>query len=287
MTLPRVALVTCALQPALYGEESQLPPLIAARGIDVAVVNWDDPAVDWASFDVALVRSTWDYFERYDEFCAWLDRVSPLTAIHNSPTLMRWNSDKRYLIELEARGVRIVPTVLCERGQSISLATVARERGWTRLVLKPAVSGGAYRTHLIDDVTTGQPILDELLRHGAALIQPFFPEIKAQGEVSFFFFADVLSHAVDTRTGGDDYRVQTQFGGTAMAIDPAPLLPQVRAVLDALPERPTYARIDGVVRGDDFYLMEAELVEPYLYLCAAAPQATTAYVDLVELVCRR
>ncbi len=286
MPTPSLALVTCSLQPTLYAEEGELPSLIRAHGVAVDVVSWDDATVDWARFSAVVVRSTWDYFERYDEFCRWLDQVQAVARVFNPPELMRWNSDKRYLRELAARGVRIVPTVFCEPGEPANLASIVSAHEWSRVVIKPAVSGNAYRTHLLDvsdsaERERGQRLVDDILQSTAVLVQPFFPEIKSEGEYSFFFFEGVLSHAIIKRPVPDDYRVQFGYGGTAVAVDAVPLYEQARAVLDQLPEPPTYARIDGVRRGADFFLMEAELIEPYLFLSTAPRAVTEAYVDLV------
>jgi hypothetical protein len=285
---PRVALVTCAAHPALYGEERALVPMLHDRGIAAEAAVWDDKGIDWARFDAVVLRSVWDYFLRYDEFSAWLARVERVSRVWNSPSLVRWNMDKRYLRELDERGVRIVPTVFCEPGVPANLAAIVRERGWEHAVLKPAVSGTAYRTHRVDAACaeTHQGELDDILRRSSALVQPFVPEIQTEGEWSLVYFDGAFSHAVLKVPARGDYRVQADFGGAfGLATPPAWMLAQASHVLDALPEAPAYARIDGVRRGEDFLLMEAELVEPYLFM-AAAPGATDRYVATVERLAR-
>jgi hypothetical protein len=284
----RVALVTCAAQPLLYGEEQDVLPALRALGVEAEALRWDDPAAPWGTFDAVVIRSPWDYFQRYAEFCAWLDRVELLAPVYNSPSLVRWNADKMYLRDLERRGVRIVPTVFCEAKKPVSLANVLRASGWEDAVMKPCVSGGAYRTHRVglDDAASYEAEMEAVLAETGVLVQPFFPEIRSEGEWSFVFFDGTLSHVVLKVPVGDDYRVQTQFGGTFSPIEPEGwLLDQVGTVMSALPERPAYARIDGVCRGRDFYLMEAELIEPYLYM-SAAPGSVEAYARVITKLAR-
>jgi hypothetical protein len=284
----RVAIVTCLEQPALYGEEKEILPLLRARGIEAEAVRWDDEAVDWGGYDVAVIRSTWDYFERYAEFRAWLDRAERATRIYNSPSLVRWNSDKLYLRDLEQRGVRIVPTVFCEAGQDVDLARVLRDAGWEEAVIKPSVSGGAYRTHRVraDRAAEHQAEVSAILASSGVLVQPFLPEIQSEGEWALVFFDGALSHTVLKVPSGGDYRVQPQYGATFAAVEAEPwLVEQARSVMSALPEAPAYGRIDGVRRGRDFYVMEAELIEPYLYM-AAEPGAIGRFVEVVERVAR-
>lgn len=287
--LPRVALVTCAALPNLYAEESEIVPRLRARGVDAVAAVWTDPDVDWRRFDALFLRSTWDYVERFAEFAAWLDRVEPLAPMWNPAPLVRWNSDKIYLRDLAAHGVEIVESVFFERGARADLASVVAERGWDRAVLKPTISAGAHRTHRFDAraAATLQPELDAILAESGAMIQPFLQEIQTIGESSFFFFDGALSHAVNKLPAVGDYRVQAQFGGTAVRFEPtAALLARAQAVVDALPIAPAYARIDAICRGDALSLMEAELIEPYLF-GAAAPDAIDAYVRLVDRFARR
>ncbi len=285
---PRVALVTCAAQPSLYDEEAQTIPALQALGVGAEAVRWDDEAADWSAFDAVVIRSPWDYFVRYPEFCAWLDRVERVARIHNAPSIVRWNADKTYLRDLETRGARIVPTVFCEPGTRANLASLLRDAGWDSAVIKPCVSGGAYRTHRVraETAESQQAELDAILAASGALVQPFFEEIQREGEWSFVFFDGALSHTVLKVPVGDDYRVQTQFGGQFTLVEPdAGLVAQARAVLRALPEPPAYARIDGVRRGGDLFLMEAELIEPYLYM-AAAPGSIDRYARLIAKLAR-
>ncbi|MEO6710401.1 MAG: hypothetical protein ABI054_06595 [Planctomycetota bacterium] len=286
---PTVAFVTYSGQPLLYAEEAELPALLAARGVQAEPVVWSDPSVEWKRFDAVVIRSTWDYFERFEEFRPWLDRTESLgIPLFNSADLVRWNFDKRYLRELESRGIRIVPTVFLESRQRADLGEILSAHDWSRAVIKPTISGGAYRTHRLEasEAATYQLHLETILESCGALVQPFFPEIVSEGEWSLVFFDGAFSHAVLKVPAPAEYRIQPHFGGRAERVEPEPwMLDQAREVLAALPEAPAYARIDGLRRGREFFLMEAELIEPYLFL-ATAPGASARYADLVERLAR-
>jgi len=282
---PRVALVTCAALPSLYGDEQELPARFADAGVDAAPVVWSDGEIAWSRYDAVVLRSTWDYFQRIGEFTAWLDRLErDRVRLHNPVPLVRWNFDKRYLAELQTRGVRIAPTRFFDAGARVDLPSLLRENGWSEAIVKPAVSGGAYRTHRFAaaDAPTVQRELDEILRTTGALVQPFLDEIARDGEWSVFFFDCVFSHAVIKLPAAGDFRVQAQFGGTHRPAEPpASLLRAATAVLAELPTPTLYARIDGVVRAGEFELMEVEVIEPYLFF-PGSPGAVDRYIAAVR-----
>jgi glutathione synthase/RimK-type ligase-like ATP-grasp enzyme len=234
---------------------------------------WSDPAIDWRSFDAVVIRSCWDYHRRHAEFMAWLDALDATgRRVLNPTSLARWNSDKRYLIDLADRGVATVPTRLIARGSLIPVPDVARAEGWTRFVVKPAVSASAYETHALDLPLAAhdQAAIERVVAHGDALVQPFLDEVTTDGELSLIFFDGVFSHAAIKRSRRGDFRVQTEHGGTVAPIDVAPtIVAEARRSLEVLDEMPLYARVDGVGDERSFRLMELELIEPNLFLAAA------------------
>jgi hypothetical protein len=279
-TGPRIALVTCEAYPQLYDEEQQLPALLARSGVDARPVVWSDDQVDWRSFDGVVLRTTWDYFEKLDAFRAWLAQVASL-RLCNPLELMRWNFDKRYLRDLEAAGARIVPTRFVDERQPIDLAAAARALDCAEVVLKPAISGGAFRTHrfAVARAAEYQAEADSILQSSGLLLQPYCDEITAEGEWSLLFFDGKYSHAVLKQPAPGDFRVQMTLGGTFHRVEPAPaLIDEATRMVRGLPQPALYARVDGVRRGGRFLLMEIELIEPYLFL-AVAPEAAQRYVD--------
>jgi glutathione synthase/RimK-type ligase-like ATP-grasp enzyme len=267
---PRVALATYDRAPELAPDDRLIPPALAALGVDATAAVWSDGSGPWEAFDAVLIRSCWDYHLRSGEFHAWLDRLDAARVpVWNSTTLVRWNADKRYLLDLAARGVPTLPTVVIPRGVPDSVARTATERGWTRFVLKPAVSASGYETHAfqLPLAAADRAAIERVSAAGAALLQPFADEIPAIGELSFVFLGGQPSHAALKRAAAGEFRVQTEHGGSVEPIvaDPT-LVEQAAAALAALDETPLYARVDGVLIDERFVLMELELIEPNLFL---------------------
>jgi len=280
----RIALVTCAALPHLYEDDLLLVPALAALELAGGPCVWNDPAVDWPSFDAIVIRSPWDYFERVTEFRAWLQaRVAGRALLCNAADVLAWNFDKRYLEELASAGVSVVPTLCIARGEQPDLASLARARGWNEVVIKPAISGGAYRTHRfrIEEVGAYAAEIAGILGDRGLLMQPFLPEI-AEGELSLLFFDGVFSHAVRKRPRPGDYRVQVQYGGTTEAVDvTATLVERARACVLAAPSLPVYARVDGVIKDGQFLLMELEVFEPLMFL-SWHPEAPARFARAVH-----
>jgi hypothetical protein len=280
-----VALVTCAAYPQLYEDDLLLARSLEQLGIGAVPAVWSDATVDWASFAALVIRSPWDYFERTIEFRAWLDaRISSHVLMINGGDILNWNYDKRYLQDLEAAGMSLVPTICIGRGEQADVAALARARGWNEIVVKPAISGGAYRTYrfFVDDAAAYAKEIDEILSDRGMLVQPFLPEILSGGELSILFFDGVYSHSVCKRPKPGDYRVQFKFGGTNENVEVEPaLVEQARACVLAAPSLPTYARVDGVVKDGQFLLMELEVFEPLMFL-ARHPEAPARFARAVQ-----
>lgn len=260
----RVAIV--GMEPRNPRPEAEDALLLAAlrqAGVDAERVPWAG-LVDWAAFDLAMVRTTWDYTGRLPEFLAWVDRVAALTTLWNPAPVLRWNAHKSYLVDLAARDVPVVPTRLVRAGEAARLADVAREAGWGRVVVKAAVDAGAARAWR-GPPTEGQAHLDALLANGDALVQPFLPEVATEGESSLVFFDGVFSHAVRKLPASGDWRVQPQWGGASAPKQPTTdEVAVARAALAAVGAPTLHARVD-LLGGR---LMELELIEPYLFLDA-------------------
>lgn len=240
----------------------------------VEAAPWSDAALDWSRFDAVLIRSTWDYHTRYGEFIAWLDRLERLNVpTINSTALLRWNSDKRYLVQLPGQDIDIVPTQLAS---SLELASVLAPLRGEDVVVKPAVSAGAWctvRGHVgSDDFTQAIAALPESLTY---LVQPFVAEVASEGEWSLIFFDGVFSHALLKRPAVGDFRVQSELGGSWQYADPDAQMIHAAARSIAVAQalggaRATYARIDGVRSAGRLLIMEVELIEPSLFLEGAS-----------------
>jgi len=275
---PRIALVTCQKLPELSPDDQVLQAALRRLGADAEGMVWDDPNVDWAGFDVAVVRSTWDYHLRLDDFRAWIDaRERDGSRVQNHPAVLRWNAEKTYLAELERRGVPVVPTAWVPQGSSLGLGDVADISGWNDIVVKPIVSAsahGTWRASAPFDGETEHRFRDEL-RTRSLMVQPMLREVAEHGELSLMFIGGRFSHAVRKLPRAGDFRVQREHGGSATLVEPEAEI--VRAAARALASSPAptlYARVDGCDVNGRFLLMELELLEPSLFFTCSPAAAT-------------
>jgi glutathione synthase/RimK-type ligase-like ATP-grasp enzyme len=282
--MPRIALATYAAFPDLPADDQIFQRALERRGAQVLPVLWD-ARVDWAAFDIVVVRSCWDYHLRHAEFLAWIDRVERAGAVlHNAPAILRWNSDKRYLRDLEQAGVDVVHTRwVDDSAEPPTLAAVLAEEGWDEVVIKPAISASANDTFRIPagQVAEWEGRFRAMTRRGPAMIQPFVPEIEREGEWSLVFIGAAFSHAMLKQPGPGDFRVQAEHGGSQRRAVPAPgLIRAAQSVLASAPGATAYARVDGCVVNGHFRVMELELLEPTLYF-TEGPEAAERLTDLV------
>jgi len=266
----RVALVTSEALPLLHEDDRLLLPALTDLGIAGQPAVWSAAGVDWRAFDALVIRSPWDYFLRAAEFRAWLDaRRAGGARFCNAGEILAWNFDKRYLAELAAAGVPIVPTIVVSARDRPDIVALARARGWDEIVVKPTISGGGHATHRfrLDAAEQYRDAIAKILIDRGLLIQPFLPEILREGELSLLFFDGAFSHAVRKRPKEGDYRVQFQYGGTVEPVDVrGEWAEAARRCVAAAPVLPTYARVDGVIVEGRFLLMELEIFEPLMFL---------------------
>jgi glutathione synthase/RimK-type ligase-like ATP-grasp enzyme len=264
-----VALATCAALPGLAADDRRL--LGALRALDVAAepAVWEDPLYDWGGLDLCIIRSAWDYAYRRSAFVAWSRRVAAVTTLWNPAPIVEWNTHKRYLVDLAARGVPAVPTIVLATGSAARLVDVVQQTGWGEVILKAAVAQTGR--HLLRvgaaDQARGQAHLDRLLPHEDLLAQPFLPAVTEAGETSLIFIAGAFSHAVRKRPAAGDFRVHDDYGGSVVPIEPEAAERAVAEAAIAAAEAPLlYGRVDLVPGRDGPVVMELELVEPDLFL---------------------
>ncbi|MGW5250080.1 ATP-grasp domain-containing protein [Streptomyces sp. NPDC004129] len=281
----RVGLVTCRPGPEVT-TDGDLPVLVrelTAAGAGADAVYWDDPDVDWAAYDLAVIRSTWDYSWRAAEFTAWAERCGKLTRLANPAPVVRWNTDKRYLGELAAAGVPVVPTRYVAPGDPVELPD-------DEYVVKPTSGAGARfaARYTPEEHDTAVRQLARMHAEGfTAMVQPYVRGIDVAGERALQFFGGRLLHA--SRKGAV-LTPGTPYDERKVAhpgLEPWTPTPAERAVaeraLAAVPGAPEllYARVD-LVDGADGQpcVMELELVEPNLFL-SLHPGSVPRVVDAV------
>ena len=276
----RVALVTCSELPRPDTDLPLLERAFAARGAQASVVAWEDPAIRWESFDAALVRSTWNYVGRYREFHAWIDRADRATRLMNPRGALLWNLHKRYLTELAAAGIAVVPTELVLHGTEPDWAALFARFG--DLVVKPAVSAGSFATIRVraGDIATARAHRAAHLERDL-LVQPLLASVVAHGETNLVHLGGRFSHAIHKGARWDGDSEQSR-GLVDAAPDELALARAVLARVDAHGFGPlAYARVD-TARGADGVplLMELEIVEPSLFL-PAAPDGAVLLAEAV------
>lgn len=303
--MARLALVTTDLDTMEFDDPDLVPlhEALLAAGHDTELASWRDPGVDWGSYELAVIRCPWDYMDRAAEFTAWLDRVAEATTLWNPPELIRWNLDKNYLLELEAMGAPIVPTLVSSDMDGVREAIAAVvESGFADLVVKPTVSAGSKDTGLF---AVGDPVAVELAEHILAkgkqvIVQPAIPGVAEVGETALMFFDGELSHAFTKGPllahgggllhGGEYVEELALTTPTLDEIDVAhEVIEAIRRVAPGLNgEPPLYGRIDLVATDEGPLLLEAELFEPS-YNVWLAEGLSDRFVRAVErrLVTRR
>ncbi|MEO7432021.1 MAG: hypothetical protein ABIR62_08350, partial [Dokdonella sp.] len=201
MIAPMIALVSVAAARDL---DDDLAPLRAAfhdAGADVTIVDWDDANIDWSRFDVALLRSTWDYVERLPEFLGWAARVSQHTRLLNPQEVLRWNTDKHYLADLARAGIAIVASTFVEPGADarVSLDAFVAGTDAGEFVVKPGVGAGSRdaQRHSRSKLDGAQAHVARLLDAGrSVLLQPYLDRVDQHGETALIHFDGVFSHAI-------------------------------------------------------------------------------------------
>ncbi|WP_265523174.1 ATP-grasp domain-containing protein [Oerskovia flava] len=294
-TRPRVALATCSVLPHLDPDDAPLIGALAERGVDAEPAVWDDESVDWSGFDAVVLRSTWDYSARRDDFVAWAARVPHLL---NPEPVVRWNTDKGYLRELDAHGVPVIPTLWLDPERNLSSRAIhTRLPAQGDFVIKPVVSAGANDTGRYQ---SGEAYSRGLaIQHAKALlvsgrqvmVQPYIRSVDTAGETCIVFIDGEFSHALRKNAlltgphrptqGLYKQEEMRRHEATEAEIDVARRALEVAA--KAVPgDGPyLYARVDLVVGDNDVpTVIELELTEPSLFF-GFAPGALDRFADAV------
>ena len=273
--MPHVLLLTAESLPHEDLDTALLAAALTERGAQATVLVWSTSDAWPIDADLAIVRTTWDYTFRRDEFLEVLE-AAPVT-VANPTNVLRWNSHKGYLVELAAAGVPVIPTVLLRRGDPASLPDIDA----ARIIVKPTIAAGARGVGLFEaDAPAAAEHLADLLTRVDVLVQPFEPSVH-DGERSLLYFGGRYSHAVRKVPAVSDFRVHTRYGGHQLPHEAtAAELAVAQAALDSVPSDLLYARVDLVGTAAAPLVMELELIEPEIFL----PMADGSADRLAEAV---
>ncbi len=251
-------------------------------GWNLDTISWRADNIDWNEYDVVNIRSTWDYQDDHTEFIKQLEQINESdTVLANDLDLVKWNIDKKYLLDLEYKGIEIVPSRVFNSFNLESALQLFDTYQTEQIVIKPTISANADNTFRLSktDLSRSSEKLQSVFRSHAHIIQPFIDSIITEGEYSLFYFGGEFSHCILKTPKRDDFRVQEEHGGVLKSAEAKPgMIEAASKVFNALPAQALYARIDFVRSGNSFLLMEVELIEPSLYF-NMDEYAAQRYVD--------
>jgi hypothetical protein len=288
----RIGIATFHDLPPQFRDDELLAQALRERGARAAVEAWDDPSVDWDGFELVVIRSTWDYAQRRDEFLDWVERVGD--RLENAPEVVRWNSDKRYLGDLDDAGIRVVETHYVAPGESAPALD-------GEVVVKPSVSAGGRDTGRFGPRAHGlaSELIDKIRRSGrTAMVQPYQGSVDRVGETAVVCIDGEPVHALrkgpvlrpdevapmrDDGAGAAEVMYDPELVGPAEATEAE--LANARAIVAHLAERfdylPLYARVDTIPgAGGEPVLLELEVIEPSFYL-DQVPATTAVAADAI------
>jgi hypothetical protein len=295
----RLAVAVSADFPDLRDDWPLLRHALGQLGVEATTRVWTDPAVRWDEFDLVLANGAWDNIHRPDEFVAWVERVAEVTALANSPAVLRWNLDKRYLAALSDAGVPTVPTAWLSPGPDREpdlheLPGLSLPPG--EFVVKPTVSGGGfetarYRTGDGQNASEARAHIRRLLNAGrTVMIQPYQASVDMQGEAGLIFLGGRYSHAIAKGALLEvDAGPQTHLSQHEQIGPLAPSAPQLETAQRALATAEdllgptTYARVDLVHLDDGTpAVLELELLDPALFFETAPAAAVTRFAQVLR-----
>lgn len=282
--------VALATAQRLSEPDLDLAPLerrLFAAGLSCKVLAWDDPAAGFDAARMTLLRSTWNYPLAPNRFMAWIDRTAEASDLWNRPEVVRWNLHKRYLLDLAEAGIPVAPTELVAQGSAPGLRELVDARGWSSVVVKPAVSASSMNTLRFErsELGLGQAHLRMLADQGDVLVQQYLSSVESHGERALIWVDGKITHAVrkaprflgdDEATSRERVRIaarETELASRALEVAQSRLAPPL-----------LYARVDLAPGANgEPVVMELELIEPSLYF----EQGPAALDRLVEAVKRR
>lgn len=250
-------------------EERLLLDALQQVGLSAKCVGWDDADFDWNSTRAVVIRETWDYFHKIDEYRSWLELVNDASRLVNPYDTLVWNLDKFYLRDLNEEGVNIPETIFLEKGDQRFLADLQTETGWAELIIKPAVAGAARDTYRInvDDISAHESIFRKLVDEERMLFQQFQPDVVKNGEKTLVLMDGEYTHGILKMAKKGDFRVQDDHGGTVHSYEASEKeIAFAKQTLAKVRPLPLYARVDIItdVNGN-LALQELELIEPELW----------------------
>ena len=269
-----VALVTCREALGIDYDMPLLLEAVRATGIAVDEVCWDDESIDWSTYDQVVIRSTWDYHRRYDEFMQWVRAVSAVSTISNSVDVIAWNTDKHYLAEVAEMGLPVVPTIFIEPSDTDWLDDVGMLLATGDVVVKPTISAGSNDTERHSNIDVAQKHISELLSaQRSVMLQPYMADVDVESETGLVFIDGKFSHAFakgallaqEKNMSGGLY-AEEEIGVRQPTAEQMQIGERSVKWLLSRFGKLLYARVDLLPTAQGPVIIEIELTEPSLYL---------------------
>jgi len=266
----KVALLSMDSLQNFYSYDKLLVGPLSKLGWDAEEISWRKENVDWHYYDAVIVRSTWDYQNDSEKFLSVLENINNSSAhLENDLELMNWNMNKKYLFDLEKKGIKIVDTIWETSFNSNNTYDYFDRLNSEEIIIKPNISANADNTFRLskEKLNGHMKELEQVFAQRDFMVQPFIQNIVDEGEYSLFFFNSEFSHCVLKKPKENDFRVQEEHGGIFKSINPTEQQKSIAEnIIKKLSTIPLYARADLVrTAQNEFVLMELELIEPSLY----------------------
>ena len=261
----------------------------ALEGKDLSVIkkDWNDPNFNWNNTRSVLFRSTWDYFDNFEQFKKWFDKTRNTCLMINSSETIEWNLDKHYLLDLQKHQIPIPNSEFIKRGSFVDLSLLMQEKNWNEIVVKPTISGAAKNTYRLkkEDINQFDSTWKKLIYQEDFIVQEFQNNVITKGEVAMMVIGSKYTHAVLKKAKEGDFRVQDDFGGSIAKYSPSEkmvkLAEQCTRIISPIP---SYARVDIIWdNSGNLAVSELELIEPELWF-RLNPNAAQKLAEHVVLI---
>lgn len=266
----KIALLTCQELEGYIAYEEHLDAALEKAGIEFEWIVWTNwKEVDWTEYSAAIIRTTWDYQKKIEEFLEALTHISSQTKLFNPLETVKWNHSKDYLLEFNETDTKPVPTQEVHIIEKTDLFVLFENLKSEQIIIKPFISATAHDTFFLSK-SNWEENLDNIIKVNQKkrmMVQPFLQNIQKEGEYSLHFFDGQFSHGILKTPKEGDFRSQEEYGSNIQSIEPEKsMMDFAQKVLSHLKETLLYARVDFVrTDSNNFNLMELELIEPSLY----------------------
>lgn len=266
--MPKALFITCSSQTESLIDDELFMLAFEKQGYQATLHPWNGDPLDWSQFDLAIVRSAWDYYQNPKLFLRTMEDIELSGCrLWNPLSVLRWNADKSYLQDLQSWGLKLPPTLWSKHDAFQDHSDPFKLLDCDEVIVKPTVSVGAFDTLLLTRDQWKPETLRETYKDREVLVQKCLSAVREEGEYSLVFFAEEYSHGILKKPKPGDFRVQSFHGGQESFVEaPEAAIRQGQFALSAVAEAPLYARVDLVQQDGEWVLMELELIEPQLFL---------------------